>query len=192
MNSFDSLFQSLNPEQQQAVEQLEGPVMVIAGPGTGKTQILATRILNILQKESIPENILCLTYTDAGATAMQQRLATFMGSDAYKVNIFTFHGLCNKIIKDFPDKFGRREMRVMDDLERIDILQQIIEEIHEDSPLKSYSDNDTSLIGNLRKTWNLMESEGYNVDTFKLWIEILNDDEMFKLQFPKMVYQKKY
>ena len=192
MNSFDSLFQSLNPEQKQAVEQLEGPVMVIAGPGTGKTQILATRILNILEKESIPENILCLTYTDAGATAMQQRLATFMGSDAYKVNIFTFHGLCNKIIKDFPDKFGKREMRVMDDLERIDILQQIIEEIHEDSPLKSYSDSDTTLIGNLRKTWNLMESEGYNVDTFKLWIDILNDDEMFKLQFPKMVYQKKY
>ena len=57
--------------------------MVIAGPGTGKTQILATRILNILSKtDAQPQNILCLTYTEAGATAMQKRLSQFMGADA--------------------------------------------------------------------------------------------------------------
>lgn len=145
MNSFETLFNGLNKQQKEAVELLEGPVMVIAGPGTGKTQILATRILNILNTDTVPENILCLTYTEAGATAMQQRLSQFMGSDAFKVNIHTFHGLCNKVIKDFPEKFSKREMRVMDDLERIDIIQQIIEEIHENSPIKTYSDDAASL-----------------------------------------------
>ena len=75
MESFEKLYQQLNAEQQQAVDALEGPVMVIAGPGTGKTQILAARILNILQQPSEqPQNILCLTYTEAGAIAMQKRL----------------------------------------------------------------------------------------------------------------------
>lgn len=192
MNSFETLFNGLNSQQKQAVEILEGPVMVIAGPGTGKTQILATRILNILNTDTVPENILCLTYTEAGATAMQQRLSQFMGSDAFKVNIHTFHGLCNKIIKDFPEKFSKREMRVMDDLERIDIIQQIIEEIHENSPIKTYSDDAAVLRSQLVRIWNLMESEGYTPETFEKWIQYLKEDDIFKLQFPDLVYKRKY
>ena len=70
MQTFEELYQKLNTEQQLAVDAIEGPVMVIAGPGTGKTQILATRILNILKKtDTQPQNILCLTYTEAGSTA---------------------------------------------------------------------------------------------------------------------------
>ncbi len=192
MNSFETLFNGLNNQQKQAVEQLDGPVMVIAGPGTGKTQILATRILNILNTDTVPENILCLTYTESGATAMQQRLSQFMGSDAFKVNIHTFHGLCNKIIKDFPEKFSKREMRVLDDLERIDIIQQIIEEIKEDSPIKTYSDDAASLRLQLVKIWSLMESEGYTTDSFELWINYLKEDEIFKLQFPELIYKRKF
>ena len=110
MESFEKLYQQLNEEQRIAVNTLEGPVMVIAGPGTGKTQILAARILNILQQaDQQPQNILCLTYTEAGAIAMQKRLHRFMGSDAGKVNIHTFHGLCNKIIQENPDKFSKKE-----------------------------------------------------------------------------------
>ena len=69
----------LNPDQRQAVDQIEGPVMVIAGPGTGKTQLLAARIGNILRlTDTDPREILCLTYTEAGATAMRQRLIKFI------------------------------------------------------------------------------------------------------------------
>ena len=90
--SFEDLYNKLNPSQKRAVDQIYGPVMVIAGPGTGKTQILAARILNILQKtDALPSNILCLTYTEAGAAAMHQRLSQFMGSDAYKVKIGRAH-----------------------------------------------------------------------------------------------------
>ncbi len=192
MNSFESLYNGLNLQQKQAVDQLEGPVMVIAGPGTGKTQILATRILNILRTDTLPENILCLTYTEAGATAMLQRLSLFMGSDAYKVNIHTFHGLCNQIIKDYPHKFNRREMRVMDEIERIELIQEIIAKIDENSPLKTYNDDPTALQRQLSQVWSIMESEGYNVANFEEWIQYLNDDELFKMQFPELVYKRKY
>ena len=73
---FNEEYKKLNEQQRKAVDTIEGPVMVIAGPGTGKTQILAARIGKILlETDALPENILCLTYTDAGAIAMRRRLA---------------------------------------------------------------------------------------------------------------------
>ncbi|MFM7838239.1 MAG: UvrD-helicase domain-containing protein, partial [Chitinophagaceae bacterium] len=77
---FEAEFARLNEQQQLAVNTIEGPVMVIAGPGTGKTQILASRIGKILlSTDAYPENILCLTYTDAGVVAMRKRLLQFIG-----------------------------------------------------------------------------------------------------------------
>src|ERR1041384_1808068 len=99
--NFEKVYASLNEQQKRAVDAIDGPVMVIAGPGTGKTQILAARIGKILlETDALPENILCLTYTDAGAIAMRRRLLQFIGPDAYKVSINTFHAFCNDIIQD--------------------------------------------------------------------------------------------
>lgn len=101
-------YHKLNEQQRQAVDSIEGPVMVIAGPGTGKTQILAARIGKILlDTDALPENILCLTYTDAGAIAMRRRLQQFIGADAYKVNIYTFHAFCNDVIQDNLSMFEK-------------------------------------------------------------------------------------
>ena len=98
---FETQLAKLNQQQREAVETTEGPVLVLAGPGTGKTQILAARIGYILQHtDSNPENILCLTYTDAGTIAMRQRLVEFIGPDAYRISIHTFHSFCNSIIKE--------------------------------------------------------------------------------------------
>ncbi|MBC7723057.1 MAG: UvrD-helicase domain-containing protein, partial [Pedobacter sp.] len=81
---FNKVYTQLNNEQKMAVDAIEGPVMVIAGPGTGKTQILSARIGKILlETDTQPENILCLTYTDAGTLAMRKRLMNFIGPDAY-------------------------------------------------------------------------------------------------------------
>jgi DNA helicase-2/ATP-dependent DNA helicase PcrA len=96
---FEFEYNRLNAEQKKAVDTIEGPVMVIAGPGTGKTQILSARIGKILiETDAQPENILCLTYTDAGVVAMRKRLLWFIGPDAYKVNIYTFHALSIQLI----------------------------------------------------------------------------------------------
>ncbi|MBK8152840.1 MAG: UvrD-helicase domain-containing protein [Saprospiraceae bacterium] len=100
---FDKAYTRLNPRQREAVESIEGPVMVIAGPGTGKTQILSVRIGNILRKtDTDPRSILCLTYTDSGAMNMRQRLLEFIGSDAYSVGIFTFTAFAIKSSKIIP------------------------------------------------------------------------------------------
>ena len=90
--SFTEAYASLNENQRKAVDTIEGPVLVVAGPGTGKTQILAVRIGKILMEtDTLPDNILCLTYTDAGTIAMRKRLLDFIGPDAYRVHIYTFH-----------------------------------------------------------------------------------------------------
>ena len=74
-------YQKLNEQQRKAVDTIEGPVMVIAGPGTGKTQILASRIGKILlETDALPENILCLTYTDAGVVAMRKTITAIYRS----------------------------------------------------------------------------------------------------------------
>ena len=115
----------LNAAQRRAVDTIEGPVLVIAGPGTGKTQILAARIGNILaQTDARPENILCLTYTDAGAISMRRRLLKFIGPDAHKVTINTFHAFCNSVIKDNLDLFGIRALDSITDLEKRQLLRQ--------------------------------------------------------------------
>lgn len=105
MNNFQQIFEKnyrmLNVEQKEAVDQIDGPVLVIAGPGTGKTQLLSTRIANILQKtDTSPKNILAMTFTEAGARNMQERLSRFIGTNSYKVGIFTYHGFAGEIIKN--------------------------------------------------------------------------------------------
>lgn len=121
----------LNAEQINAVEHIEGPVMVIAGPGTGKTQIIAARIGHILRSDLqiAPHNILCLTYTDAGTVAMRSRLLQFIGPTAYRVNIYTFHAFCNDIIQHNLDYFGKREMEPISELENVQLLREMLDEL---------------------------------------------------------------
>jgi len=119
---FNEEYNKLNPEQQKAVDTIKGPVMVIAGPGTGKTQILAARIGKILlETDVLPQNILCLTYTDAGSLSMRKRLLQFIGPDAYKVNIYTFHAFCNDIIQENLSLFGKASLNPISDLEKIQL-----------------------------------------------------------------------
>ncbi len=105
---FQVLYQQLNPAQRVAVDQIDGPVMVIAGPGTGKTQVLTLRIANILrQTDTSPDSILALTFTNSGVHSMRERLVEIIGSRAYRVGIYTFHGFCNDLIKRYPEHFPR-------------------------------------------------------------------------------------
>ncbi|MFA6364871.1 MAG: ATP-dependent DNA helicase [Candidatus Paceibacterota bacterium] len=103
---FKKRYTQLNAAQREAVDAVEGPVMVVAGPGTGKTQILTLRIANILTKtDTNPENILALTFTEAGTATMRRRLMEIVGAPAYSVTISTFHAFCNGIIKEYPEEF---------------------------------------------------------------------------------------
>jgi DNA helicase-2/ATP-dependent DNA helicase PcrA len=119
----------LNAKQREAVDAIDGPVMVIAGPGTGKTQILTLRIANILrQTDEQPENILALTFTKSGARAMRERLRTFVGPVAYRVPIYTFHGLCERLIRDYPEAYTKiLGGKAATEIEKIDCIERILE-----------------------------------------------------------------
>ena len=101
----------MNPAQKKAVETIDGPLLVIAGPGTGKTQLLSARVANILNKTDVgPSNILCLTFTDNAARNMRERLVGIIGRPAYHVAIHTFHSFGVDVINQYPDLFGGRQL----------------------------------------------------------------------------------
>jgi len=136
---FEKAYQSLNSEQKKAVDTIDGPVMVIAGPGTGKTQLLALRVANILIKKNIaPHNILCLTFTENGALNMRERLHKIIGQDAYRVGIYTFHAFCNSIISRYPEYFyNAATFTQASDLDRANIIESIFRALPHGHPLAS-------------------------------------------------------
>lgn len=139
MNTFSSRYKTLNDEQRQAVDAIDGPLIVIAGPGTGKTELLSMRAANILQKtDTLPENILCLTFTDSGAVAMRSRLADIIGPDAYKVAIQTFHSFGTEITNQYNEYFYHgASFKPADELSSYEILTGIFDELDHGNPLAS-------------------------------------------------------
>lgn len=126
---FKTLYKQLNKEQKEAVDAIEGPVMVIAGPGTGKTQTLTLRIANILLKTQVnPENILALTFTENAVQEMRSRLLEIIGTHAYRVSLYTFHSFATEIIRAHPEDFERIIGRQpATDLDQMQIIEQIVE-----------------------------------------------------------------
>lgn len=137
--SFEERLNRLNEKQRKAVDAIDGPVLVIAGPGSGKTELLSVRTANILQKtDTLPSSILCITYTEAAAENMRERLKKLIGKDAYKVFISTFHGLGSFIINHYPEYFyAGASMSPMDDITRVEIINKILDGLNLKSLLRS-------------------------------------------------------
>ena len=162
---FKNILNSLNPSQKKAVESIEGPVMVIAGPGTGKTQVLAARIANILlETDTNPENILCLTFTDSAATNMRQRLQKFIGLAAFKVNIYTFHALCNDIIQQNLALFPKNNLEPLSELENLDIMKILIDNFDINHPLKRIKDEHYFYQNALKQLFSNIKKEGFDIN----------------------------
>ncbi|HRH26515.1 MAG TPA: ATP-dependent DNA helicase [Candidatus Paceibacterota bacterium] len=127
--TFDQAYARLNTEQRKAVDAIEGPVVVIAGPGTGKTQILAMRIANILLKtDTPPEAVLAIAFSESAVSSMRKRLLGIMGETAYKVSITTFHAFANAIIQEFPEAFPEfGEGSAAEETERLAIVEKALD-----------------------------------------------------------------
>lgn len=163
--AFDREIARLNPAQRLAVEQIEGPVLVIAGPGTGKTQILAARIGHILrQTDAQANNILCLTFTDAGVQAMRKRLLSLIGPEAYRVPIFTFHAFCHAVVQDNLALFGRRELEPLSELERVELIRRMLDELDSAHPLRQGHADAYLYERQLADLFQRMKAENWTVD----------------------------
>ncbi|MBK8349525.1 MAG: ATP-dependent helicase [Saprospiraceae bacterium] len=167
--SWQKAYENLNQQQRLAVDTIEGPVMTVAGPGTGKTQLLTVRIGNILLKtDAQPHNILCLTYTDAGVIAMRQRLSTFIGAEAYNVNISTFHSFCSNVIRENLQYFGDlRALQLVSDVEEAEVFRDLIDTFDDDHPLKRYKSDEYYEVRRLKKLFINMKQEKWTYESIK-------------------------
>ena len=119
----------LNANQKRAVEYLDGPLLVLAGPGTGKTQLLSEKVAYILtHTDTNPENVLCLTFTESGASNMRERLKTIIGQDALKVNIGTYHAFGSDILaqyKNYSEDYDRQLDSPIDEITQFKIIKTL-------------------------------------------------------------------
>ncbi|MBR2753821.1 ATP-dependent helicase [Candidatus Saccharibacteria bacterium] len=119
----------LNERQKQAVEYLDGPLLVLAGPGTGKTQLLSEKVAYILQNtDTNPDNILCLTFTETGASNMRERLKSIIKQDAMKVNINTYHAFGTDILlqyKNYAEDYDRNLNTAIDEVTQFKVVKEI-------------------------------------------------------------------
>ena len=135
-DNFRKVYNQLNDEQREAVDNIYGPVLVIAGPGTGKTQLLSARVANILRiTDASPNNILCLTFTENGAENMRERLASFIGaSAAYEAEISTYHSFGNSLLAQGRDYLDEERVSI-DELKQFEIIRDIKQNLPHDNLL---------------------------------------------------------
>ena len=137
---FSDRYKKLNKAQRKAVDTVDGPLLVVVGPGSGKTEILSMRVAQILRTtQAFPSNILCLTFTDSAAQNMRERLARLIGDRAYQVSIHTFHNFCVDIIRKYGEFFYHSAtFTPADPVTQIDLLERIFNKMDHDNPLKAY------------------------------------------------------
>ena len=173
---FEERYKKLNPAQQKAVDAIDGPLLVIAGPGTGKTELLSMRAANILRNtDTLPENLLLLTFTDSGANAMRERLAEIMGPDAYKVAIHTFHSFGSEAINHHREYFySGATMQPADDIASHEILLKIFDDLDYSNILASKWNGEYTYMRDAKQIISELKSNGLTSDEL---LAIVGDDE---------------
>jgi len=167
---FTERYTQLNKRQREAVDSIDGPVMVIAGPGTGKTQLLTLRIANILKETDVPADaILALTFTNAAAANMRTRLVSIIGSEGYRVSIFTFHSFANHLIDHYPEFFTHVAGRsTISDVEQLDVVRSLIDTGHYEivKPVSDPYHNVSKVLSAISS----LKREGLTPDEFRGWL----------------------
>lgn len=180
INKGDSMLDNLNEEQKKAVEKTEGPVLVLAGAGSGKTKVLTTRVAYLVnEKEIDPYNILAITFTNKAAKEMKDRVFKMLGSDAYRIQISTFHSLGLLLVRENYDKLGyEKNFTILDSEDTLTVIKKILKEMNLDP--KVY--NPRAIKNKISSSKNeLMDSNAYsrfaNSDYEQIILEIFQKYE---------------
>jgi DNA helicase-2/ATP-dependent DNA helicase PcrA len=161
-----AVYKKLNNAQKKAVGAIDGPLLVIAGPGTGKTQLLSMRVANILDKtDTDPSDILCLTFTNFAATNMRERLAQLIGPVAVHVTVRTFHSFAADIMNTYPDYFwhGAR-LTVVPDSIQLEIIENIVNKLPLDNPLAQRFSGAYTMLKDIKEALKLVKEAGLTPD----------------------------
>ena len=170
---FNTRYAKLNDNQRQAVDYIHGSLLVIAGPGTGKTELLSMRTAQILrQTDTLPNSILCLTFTESGATNMRQRLRQIIGEDAYKIAIHTFHSFGTEIINQHREYFFRgADAQPVDELTQYQIISGILEGLDWRNPLSAKNNGEFVYIKDLIRIISEFKQSGLTPSELRSIIE---------------------
>jgi len=173
-DEFKRALDDLNDEQLSAVNQIDGPVMVVAGPGTGKTQLLSTRVANILKiTDTNPSNILCLTYTNKAAINMKERIVKLAGPEGSKLPVKTFHSFAGEVMNLYPDYFwNAARLSVAPDSIQIEVIESIISQLPLDNPLALRFAGQYTLISEIRRSIGLAKDAGLTPAKLKAIIDV--------------------
>ncbi|MFH1380805.1 MAG: ATP-dependent DNA helicase, partial [Candidatus Omnitrophota bacterium] len=188
----------LNKEQQKAATLLDGPLLVVAGPGTGKTHLLSARAANIVrEKKADPENILILTFTNAAARAMRERLAALLGRDGYNIEVETFHSFANSIVLESEKAIKYVKDKIdMQDVEKIKALEYIMDSAPGVEPLKPFGVPYIHL-NEVQHRISELKNEGISPEGFKKQIKTIEENRqdleekyIARLKALALIYEK--
>ena len=197
-DTFSEYYNQLNKEQKKAVDALDGPLLVLAGPGTGKTQLLSVRAANIVRKKKAsPENILILTYTNAAAGAMRERLARIIGDDGYDVVVETFHGFANSVILESEGAIDFIKDRIpLEDVDKVRAIQHILDSEKGAMELRPFGSPYIHR-NEIESRISELKNEGISPGEFKTEVkglkpygDVLEDKDITRLKALSVIYEE--
>ena len=157
----DDLLKGLNKEQREAVKHTEGPLLVMAGAGSGKTRVLTHRIAYLMsEKDVAPRNILAITFTNKAAREMKDRVRRLVGAEGEYMWVSTFHSMCVRILRRDIDRIGiNRNFTILDSGDQLSVVKQVLKNINLDP--KQFDPR--AMLGQISAAKNeLITPEAYN------------------------------
>lgn len=174
---FQEIYQNLNPKQKEAVEHEGGPLLIIAGAGTGKTSVITSRIVYLIQQFNLqPENILAVTFTEKAAEEMEERVDLMLPMGYTDLWINTFHGLCERLVRAHALDIGLpADFELASEIEQRIILGKYLYEFEFDyySPLASPD----SLVSELLKHFSRAKDENITPEKYMAFAKEKQNDE---------------
>ena len=127
----DPILADLNPPQQEAVEHGEGPLLILAGAGSGKTRVITRRIAYLIARRGVqPWQILAVTFTNKAAEEMRKRVEQLLGGHGLKVALGTFHSTCVRILRKWHDAIGYRRFVIYDDSDQLGVVKDCLKSLN--------------------------------------------------------------
>src|SRR5213592_1978412 len=125
---------TLNPEQREAVLHINGPLLILAGAGSGKTRVITSRIAYLVgDGHASPEEVLAVTFTNKAAEEMRARVEALLGSDCSRMWVSTFHSLCARLLRREAPAIGlSRDFVIYDSSDQLTVVKQALKELHID------------------------------------------------------------
>ncbi|PGM59726.1 DNA helicase PcrA [Bacillus sp. AFS053548] len=174
MKTAEELLQGLNPMQKEAVKTVDGPLLIMAGAGSGKTRVLTHRIAFLLGEKGVaPWNILAITFTNKAAKEMRERIFNLVGKDAEDIWVSTFHSMCVRILRRDIDRIGfNRSFSILDTTDQLTVIKNILKEKNLDS--KKFDPR--SILGSISSAKNeLQTAADYSRDAFTPFEKVVGE-----------------